>query len=70
MTTFSFFFRELTIRYKEHVRRIAKLRKEADTDFKHYKHFDRLEQLRETVRIRIAMSSPSPSSSATHIGNV
>ena len=49
------------------MRRVAKLRKEADTDLKHYKHFDRLEQLREAVRTRIAVSSPS--SSTSQMGN-
>ncbi|XP_053399165.1 leucine-rich repeat-containing protein 74B-like isoform X2 [Mercenaria mercenaria] len=49
-------FMELMTKYKEHVRRVTKLQREADVDLKHYKHFDKLEQLREMVRLRLSLT--------------
>jgi len=43
------------------MRRVARLQRDADVDLKHYKHFDRLEKLRETVRLRLALSGASTS---------
>ncbi|WAQ99763.1 LR74A-like protein, partial [Mya arenaria] len=50
-------FSELQTRYKEHIRRIARLHRDADVDLKNYKNFDRLEQLREMVRVRLSFST-------------
>lgn len=58
-------FRELATRYKEHLRRVTRLQKNADIDLNHYKHFDRLEQLREMVRLRISLSASSNSSQSS-----
>ncbi|KAL3878506.1 hypothetical protein ACJMK2_030848 [Sinanodonta woodiana] len=54
-------FEELLAKHKEHVRRIAKVKKEAGSSIRHSKSFERLEQLREAVRVRIATSSASSS---------
>lgn len=43
-------------KYKEHVRRVTKLQREADVDLKHYKHFAKLEQLREMVKLRLSLT--------------
>ncbi|CAG2254313.1 unnamed protein product [Mytilus edulis] len=49
-------FEELTIKHKEYQRRITKLRMKSKTDRKFFKGFDKLEQLREAVRLRIALN--------------
>lgn len=54
---FHFVFSELQTRYKEHVRRITRLQRDADVDIKNYKNYDRLEQLREMVRVRLSFST-------------
>lgn len=55
-------FSELVTRYKEHMRRVTRLQRDADVDLKHYKHFDRLEQLREMVRLRLSLATGTSTS--------
>ena len=49
-------YRELSARHKEHTRRMTKLRLQADLGPSHYKGFDKLEQLREAVRLKISLN--------------
>lgn len=49
-------FRELSTRHKEYMRKITKLRLQADLGPSYYKGYDKLEQLREAVRLKISLS--------------
>ena len=48
--------RELSLRHKEYMRRITKLRMKADEGPTQYKGYDKLQQLREAVRLKISLS--------------
>ncbi|KAK3593554.1 hypothetical protein CHS0354_018639 [Potamilus streckersoni] len=54
-------FEDLLAKHKEHVRRMAKVKKEAGSSIRYSKSFERLEQLREAMRMGIATSSASSS---------
>ncbi|OWF46621.1 leucine-rich repeat-containing protein 74B-like [Mizuhopecten yessoensis] len=49
-------FEELAVKHKEYVRRAMRLRVQADESLSHYKNFDKLEQIREAVKLKIALS--------------
>ena len=49
-------FRELVIKHKEYLRRVTKLKMQANQGAKFYKGYDKLEQLREAVRLKIALN--------------
>lgn len=51
-----FLYRELSARHKEHMRKVTKLRLQADLGPNHYKGYDKLEQLREAVRLKISLN--------------
>lgn len=53
---FFFLYRELSVRHKEHMRKVTKLRLQADLGPNHYKGYDKLEQLREAVRLKISLN--------------
>ncbi|XP_048778553.2 leucine-rich repeat-containing protein 74B-like [Ostrea edulis] len=49
-------YEELSTRHKEYMRKITKLRLQADLGPSYYKGYDKLEQLREAVRLKISLS--------------
>lgn len=49
-------YEELSARHKEHMRKVTKLRLQADLGPNHYKGYDKLEQLREAVRLKISLN--------------
>ena len=55
-TSFFLLFRELTIKHKEYLRRVTKLKMQANEGAKFYKGYDKLEQLREAIRLKIALN--------------
>ncbi|KAL4230315.1 Leucine-rich repeat-containing protein 74A [Mactra antiquata] len=49
-------YTELMTKYKEHIRRVTKLQRDADIDFNNYRDYDKFDQLREMVRLRMRLS--------------
>ncbi|KAK3099994.1 hypothetical protein FSP39_013199 [Pinctada imbricata] len=49
-------YEELSIRHKEYIRKITRLRVQADEGPSHYKGYDKLQQLREAVRLKISLN--------------
>ncbi|XP_061188206.1 leucine-rich repeat-containing protein 74B-like [Saccostrea echinata] len=49
-------YEELSARHKEYMRKVTRLRLQADLGPSHYKGYDKLEQLREAVRLKISLN--------------
>lgn len=49
-------YEELAIKHKEYLRRVTKLKMQAKDGAKFYKGYDKLEQLREAVRLKITLN--------------